>query len=130
LKEIQNSYISPEEEFFAHPLHLHSEMENLNKFWSKENNYFERYQIMSSKKIGIQVGDVGKVIPFTNFKVYGEGSGKFRVMCLDIWNKVIKVSYDPKIVSAKNLLYNDEEIDDNSKYCGFICNVNSNGVVV
>lgn len=85
---------------------------------------------MSSKKIGIQVGDVGKVIPFTNFKVYGEGSGKFRVMCLDIWNKVIKVSYDPKIVSAKNLLYNDEEIDDNSKYCGFICNVNSNGVVV
>lgn len=85
---------------------------------------------MSSKKIGIQVGDVGKVIPFTNFKVYGEGSGKFRVMCLDIWNKVIKVSYDPKIVSAKNLLYNDEEIDENSKYCGFICNVNSNGVVV
>lgn len=32
-------------------------------------------------------------------------------MCLDIWNKVIKVSYDPKIISAKNLLYNEEDID-------------------
>ena len=85
---------------------------------------------MSSKKIGIQVGDVSKTIPFTNFKVYGEGEGKFRVMCLDIWNKVLKVSYDPKILTAKNLLREEEEIDESKKYCGFISNVNANGVVV
>lgn len=85
---------------------------------------------MSSKKIGIQVGDVSKTIPFTNFKVYGVGEGKFRVMCLDIWNKVLKVSYDPKILTAKNLLREEEEIDESMKYCGFISNVNANGVVV
>lgn len=86
-------------------------MENLNKFWVKENNYFERYQIMSSKKVGIQVGDLGKNVPFTNFKVYGEGEGKFRVMCLDVWSKVIKLSFDSKILVAKNLLLDPEEID-------------------
>jgi len=48
-------------------------MINLNKFWAKENNYFEGYQIMSSKKLGLKVGDVAKSIPFTNFKVYGTG---------------------------------------------------------
>lgn len=83
-------------------------MSNLNKFWVKENNYFERYQIMSSKKVGIKVGDIGKNIPFTTFKVYGKGEGKFRVMCLDVWSKVIKVSYDPKILVAKNLLFDSE----------------------
>lgn len=55
-----------------HPLQLHSEIENVNKFWVKENNYFEKYQIMSSTKIGVQVGDVAKVVPFENFKVYGK----------------------------------------------------------
>jgi hypothetical protein len=85
---------------------------------------------MSSKKMGIQVGDIAKTIPFTNFKVFGQGKGKFRVMCLDIWNKVIKVSYDVKIVNAKNLLRENEEVDESMKYCGFIANVNSNGVVV
>lgn len=66
---------------------------------------------MSSKKIGMKVGDVGKAIPFSNFKVFGEGEGKFRVMCLDVWSKVIKVCYDPKIVTAKNLLYSTEDLD-------------------
>ncbi len=32
---------------------------------------------------------------------------KFRVMCLDVWNKVVKISYDPKILKAEkeNLLF-------------------------
>jgi hypothetical protein len=130
LEEIQKAYVSKEEEFFSHPLQLHSEMENLNKFWAKENNYFERYQIMSSKKVGMKVGDVGKNIPFTHFKVYGEGTGRFRVLCLDIWNKVIKVSYEPALLAAKNLLFSEEQVEEDQKYCGFICNVNANGVVV
>ncbi len=96
----------------------------------KENNYFEGYQIMSSKKVGIKVGDVGKSVPFTNFKVYGEGEGKFRVMCLDLWNKVIKLCYDPKVVQANNLLMDQEDIEEAQKYCGFVSNVNANGVVV
>ena len=62
---------------------------------------------MSSKKIGIQVGDVSKIVPFTTFKVYGSGEGKFRVMCLDIWNKVIKISYDKTILNSKNLLFSE-----------------------
>jgi hypothetical protein len=85
---------------------------------------------MSSKKVGLKVGDVGKNIPFNNFKVFGEGEGKFRVMCLDVWSKVIKVSYDPKILIAKNLLFDSSEIDENKKYCGFISNVNANGAVI
>lgn len=96
----------------------------------KENNYFEGYQIMSSKKVGIKVGDVGKSVPFTNFKVYGEGEGKFRVMCLDVWSKVIKLCYDPKVVQAKNLLMDTDQIDETQKYTGFINNVNANGIVV
>jgi len=28
---------------------------------------------MSSKKIGMKVGDLGKAVPFSNFKVFGEG---------------------------------------------------------
>ena len=59
---------------------------------------------MTYKKIGVTVGEVAKVIPFTNFKIYGENSkkenNKFRVMCIDHWNKVIKISYDEKIVKA------------------------------
>jgi len=30
---------------------------------------------------------------------------KFRVMCLDVWNKVVKISYDPKLLKAQNLLF-------------------------
>lgn len=48
-------------------------MPNITKFWAKENNYFEKYQIMSSKKVGLKVGDISKSVPFTNFKVYGSG---------------------------------------------------------
>jgi len=66
---------------------------------------------MTSKKVGLKVGDIGKTIPFSNFKVFGEGEGKFRVMCLDVWSKVIKVCYDPKVVAAKNLLFKVEDID-------------------
>jgi hypothetical protein len=51
-------------------------------------------------------------------------------MCLDVWSKVIKVSYDPKILVAKNLLFTQEEIDENKKYIGFVSNVNANGVVI
>ena len=29
---------------------------------------------------------------------------KFRVMCLDVWNKVVKISYDAKLLKAQNLL--------------------------
>lgn len=130
LREIQHSYLNPDDEFFVHPLQLHSEIANVNKFWAKENNYFEGYQIMSSKKVGLKVGEVAKVIPFTNFKIYGSGEGKFRVMCLDVWNKVIKVSYDKKILIAKNLLFDTDDIEENQKYCGFISNVNANGTVV
>jgi hypothetical protein len=51
-------------------------------------------------------------------------------MCLDVWSKVIKICYDPKILTAKNLLYSTEEIDENTKYCGFISNININGAVI
>lgn len=40
LLEIQKSYLNSKEEFYAHPLQLHSEIENVTKFWVKENNYF------------------------------------------------------------------------------------------
>ena len=59
---------------------------------------------MTSKKLGLRVGEVAKAIPFTNFKIYGEGEGKFRVMCLDVWNKVVKVSYDQKVIKSENML--------------------------
>ncbi len=51
-------------------------------------------------------------------------------MCLDIWSKVIKLCYDPKVVQAKNLLFNSDDIDENQKYCGFVSSVNNNGVVI
>ncbi len=63
---------------------------------------------MTSQKIGIKVGDISKIVPFNNFKIYGEGEGKFRVLCLDIWNKVIKISYDKTIINSKNLLYDED----------------------
>lgn len=51
---------------------------------------------MTSRKLGLRVGEIAKEIPFNNFKVFGEGEeGKrFKVMCLDVWNKVVKISYD------------------------------------
>ncbi len=50
---------------------------------------------MSSRKLGLRVGEVAKEIPFNNFKIFGEGEGpKFKVLCLDVWNKVVKVTYD------------------------------------
>lgn len=53
-------------------------------------------------------------------------------MTLDQWNKVIKISYDEKIVKAtkESLLFDSDEVDENKKYIGFIANVNPNGVVV
>lgn len=62
---------------------------------------------MTSKKIGVRVGDIVKHIPFSNFKVFGQAEGKFRVMCLDVWNKVIKVTNDPMLLKAKNILVNE-----------------------
>ena len=51
-------------------------MATLNKLYIKENNYFERYQIMASKKVGVVVGEIAKAVPFTNFKIYGEKENK------------------------------------------------------
>ena len=86
---------------------------------------------MSSRKLGLRVGEVSKTIPFSNFKVIGEGDGsKFRVMCLDVWNKVLKVSYDEKILKCKNLLFDVESIVDEEQYCGFIKSITQNGVII
>lgn len=30
------------------------------------------------------------------------GKGKFRVMSLDVWNKVLKASYDPLVLAEKD----------------------------
>ncbi len=53
-------------------------------------------------------------------------------MCLDQWNKVIKISYDEKILKASkdSLLFDIETADLTKKYMGFVSNVNPNGVVV
>ena len=51
-------------------------------------------------------------------------------MCLDVWSKVIKISYDQGVIKAKNLLMDIDNVDENQQYCGFISNVNINGVVV
>ena len=153
------------EEIYIHPVQLHSDIRNINKVWVKENNYFERYQVMTSRKLGLRVGDVGKTIPFTNFKVYSERScherwegdkkgqhnqhnqhnqekkgsgkivenvGKFRVMTLDVWNKVIKISHDPKILKAPqdSLLFDLNMVEDGKKYTGFVSSVVQNGVIV
>ena len=105
---------------------------------------------MCSKKLGLRVGEVAKVVPFNNFKIFGDGSKhgvknnsevsnkmaqdntgkKFRVICLDVWNKVVKISYDQRVLKAENLLLDLEDVDPNKKYCGFINSVNSNGVIV
>lgn len=108
----------------------------LTKLYVKEINYFEKYQILTSKKIGVVVGEVAKVVPFTNFKVYGQKDDKencrFRVMCLDQWNKVIKITYDEKLLKAPkdSLLMDVDKVEENKKYIGFVSNVNPNGVVV
>lgn len=66
---------------------------------------------MTSRKLGLRLGEVAKEVPFNNFKVYGDGNGdgkadggRFRVMCLDVWNKVVKVSYDEKFVKSTAIL--------------------------
>lgn len=82
-----------------HSSQLSTEIENVEKLWIKENNYFEKYQILAPSKAGLRVGELSRTIPFNNFKVYGEVSGKFRVMSLDNWNKVVKVSNDPLIIA-------------------------------
>jgi hypothetical protein len=53
-------------------------------------------------------------------------------MCLDQWNKVIKISYDEKIIKANldTLLFDTDAVKENQKYIGFISNVNPNGVVI
>jgi len=111
-------------------------METVKKLYVKEINYFERYEIMTANKVGVVVGEVAKQVPFSNFKIYGETENKeghrFRVMCLDVWNKVIKISYDEKILKApkESLLKDVDQVDEKKKYIGFVSNVNPNGVVV
>ena len=86
---------------------------------------------MTSRKIGARVGETAKVIPFSNFKVLGlRGEGKFRVMCLDVWSKVIKVTQDPLLMRSDRLLVSTDNIDPDQRYTGFIANLNQNGVVV
>lgn len=71
------------------------------------------------------------MIPFQNFKVFGKGTGKFRVMCLDVWNKVIKASYDPLVLAEKDKqLTSLDDIDLNKQYVGFVSTTSSNGVIV
>lgn len=110
---------------------MHSNIENIEKLYVKEYNFFEGYQICSSRKLGLRVGEVSRVIPFQNFKVFGKGTGKFRVMCLDVWNKVIKASYDPLVLSEKDKqLVSIGDIDPNKQYVGFISTTSSNGIIV
>lgn len=80
---------------------------------------------MSSRKLGLRVGEVAKEIPFNNFKIFGEGEGpKFKVLCLDVWNKVVKVTYDEKFIKSTHMLYDVEEVDLEKQYCGIIRTIN------
>ena len=128
---MEGVYISHSKMLMIHPLQMHTSIDGLEKLYVKENNYFEKYQICSSKKLGVRVGELSRNIPFQNFKVFGKGTGKFRVMCLDVWNKVIKVSYDPLVIAEKEKQLNSvEAIDLLKQYVGFVSSINSNGIVV
>lgn len=84
---------------------------------------------MTSRKLGLRVGEVAKQIPFSNFKIYGEGEGgRFKVICLDVWNKVVKVSYDEKFIKSTNILQDLEDFDSQKQYCGIIRSLNENGL--
>jgi len=77
------------------------------------------------------VGQVSRVIPFQNFKVYGRGKGKFRVMSLDVWSKVLKASYDPLILAEKDKQLADRsEIELDKQYAGFVSTLSPNGIIV
>jgi len=51
-------------------------------------------------------------------------------MCLDVWNKVVKVSYDDKFIKSNNMLYDVEDINLEKQYCGIIKGVNDTGIVI
>ena len=57
-------------------------------------------------------------------------------MCLDVWNKVIKISYDDKVMKSNKMLFSVDDIDleseegINKQYCGFVTSANEHGVVV
>ena len=51
-------------------------------------------------------------------------------MCLDVWNKVVKVSYDEKFIKNNNMLIDIEDVDLEKQYCGIVKLVNDNGVTV
>lgn len=124
-------YISRSENLMVHPLQLHEGIEAITKLYIKENNYFDKYQICSSRKLGLRVGQVSRIIPFQNFKVYGRGKGKFRVMSLDVWNKVLKASYDPLVLEEKDKqLMSLSEIEMDKQYVGFVSTVSPNGIIV
>ena len=124
-------YISRSEGLMVHPLQLHESIDAITKLYIKENNYFDKYQICSSRKLGLRVGQVSRVIPFQNFKVYGRGKGKFRVMSLDVWNKVLKASYDPLVLAEKDKqLTSLGDIELDKQYAGFISTVSPNGIIV
>lgn len=57
-------------------------------------------------------------------------------MCLDVWNKVIKISSDDKVMKSNRMLFSVDQIDLSTEegihkqYCGFVTSVNEHGVVV
>lgn len=51
-------------------------------------------------------------------------------MCLDVWNKVVKVSYDEKFIKSSNMIFDVEDLDLSKQYCGIIKVFNENGVTV
>lgn len=51
-------------------------------------------------------------------------------MCLDVWNKVVKLSYDEKFIKNSNMLYDIEEVDFDKQYCGIIKGINDTGIIV
>ncbi len=57
LEDRQKSFFSREGQLFIHQSQIpNANLGALSKLYVKENNYFERYQIMTSNKIGVVVG--------------------------------------------------------------------------
>ena len=131
VEETFGAYYWKDKQLMLHSSRLNTELEKVEKLWVKENNYFEKYQLLAPSKAGLRVGEISRTVPFNNFKVFGEISGKFRVMSLDNWNKVVKVSSDPLVVSETDKqLKSVEDLDVKKQYVGFISTISANGVIV
>ena len=131
IEPLFGAYYWRSKELMLHSSQLEADISTVQKAWIKENNYFERYQVLCTFKAGLRVGEVSRSIPFSNFKVYGEASGKFRVMSLDNWNKVIKISNDPLVLSETDKqLTSLEEVDVKKQYVGFVSTISPNGLII